>query len=460
MKYSDFIGLRVLVFGLGLHGGGVAVTNWLIKHGAKVTVTDIKTEQELAVSLAKLKSRSIKLVLGRHPLSLLKDCDMIIQNPGVPTDHDLLKVARKEGILIENEASLFLKLCPTKNIAAVTGTRGKSTTVSLLGAVLKKINPKTVVAGNIRDNLLFDVLDSLKNDSFVVLELSSWQLEVVGVHKLKIPYAVITNVLPDHLDRYKSFTDYIQAKTMIFTGQEADDSLILNWDNLNTRKMVKQAKAKVYWFSVKKQVSQGCYIKDKKVYFTAGKINEILFRISDISLPGKHNLSNVLAAVVTARLLGVTADKIKTAVKEFKGLHDRLEYIKTINKVFYYNDTTSTSPDATKAALNTFKKHKIILIAGGTDKKLSYRDLAKHIKKRVKVLILLPGTATVKLQKELIGYKKIILATTMTQAVNWAKKVAAAGDVVLLSPGSASFGLFKHEFDRGEAFKKAVLALN
>lgn len=454
-----FAAQRIVVLGLGLHGGGLAVARWLAKQGAKLVVTDLKSRRELAPSLKKLKGLKIRFVLGSHPLSLLKNCDLVIQNPGVSRNHPFILAAKRRGVPVANEASLFLKLCPTKNIVAVTGTRGKSTSVSLLGEMLKQFQANTFVAGNIRDTVMFDVLDKLNSKSIIVLELSSWQLEIVGQYKLRIPSAAITNVLPDHLNRYPSFASYTNAKAMIFAGQQKGDNLVLNWDNKVTRKLSSKARSQVYWFSLAKRVPRGCFVRGKKIYWRDQNKDVLLFSRSDLKILGEHNLANILAAATVAMIMKVSPRQIKLAVKKFTGLHDRLEFVRKVDGVAYYNDTTATSPDATISALRAFNKQPIILIAGGTDKKLPYEHLAKLIKQRVKSLILLPGTATVKLQAELKNYSRILLARNMVEAVKFAKHLAPAKSIVLLSPAAASFGLFRHEFERGEAFKKAVYKL-
>lgn len=461
MTRSWFAGKKIVVLGLGLHGGGLAVTKWLVKNKAQVTVTDIKTAAELAPSLKQLRGLPLKLVLGRHPLNLLAGCKMVVQNPAVPADHPFLKVARQRGVPIENEASLFLKLCPSSRLVAVTGTRGKSTTVSWLGEMLRRSWPRAIVAGNIRDTLLFEVLDRLTVSTPVALELSSWQLEVVGQHHLRIPVAVVTNVLPDHLNRYPSMADYARAKAMIFAGQEATDAVILNYDNDITKKMSRSALARVYWFSAEHVVPRGCFFKKGSIYWREGRgKNQFLYRQTDIKIPGRHNLLNCLAATCAALVMGVKPKQVYEAVRRFSGLHDRLELVRKLKGVAYYNDTTATSPHATLAALAAFSTEPIILIAGGSDKNLPYKQMAQAIKRRVQAVILLPGTATVKLQRELGLYKNQFLVANMNEAVSLAKSLAAVGSVVLLSPGAASFGLFQHEFDRGQAFKRAVKSLN
>lgn len=443
------------MLGLGLHGGGVAVARWLVRHGARVTVSDIKSRQELGSSLRLLKKMPIHYVFGSHPYSLLKKCDLIIQNPGVPAELPLLKLARRTGIPIENEASLFLKLCPSKNIIGITGSKGKSTTTALLGAIFKIWNKHTVVAGNIRDTVMFQVLDNLTKQTPVILELSSWHLELVGEQHLHIPQAVVTNVLPEHLNRYSSLKAYAKAKSYIFRYQNKSDAVILNYDNKLTRQFGKIAKSRVYWFSVNHSVPRGIFVSHDAVCWREHK-KQKLFSVANIRLLGQHNLENVLAAVAAARLSGVNTTTIIKAVKKFTGLHDRLELIAIKNKVKYYNDTTATAPVATQAALRALKIRPLVLIAGGTDKLLDYSSLARDIKKNVAFLILLPGTATVKLQANLRNFKKVLLARNMTEAIGLASTFAKSGGAVLLSPGAASFGLFHHEFDRGEQFIKAV----
>jgi UDP-N-acetylmuramoylalanine--D-glutamate ligase len=458
MRLADLKNKRVLVLGLGLHGGGVAVTRWLVRHGARVTVSDIKSRQELGSSLRLLKKMSINYVFGSHPASLLKKCDLIIQNPGVPAELLLLKLARQADITIENEASLFLKLCPSKNIIGITGSKGKSTTTALLGAILKNWDKQTVVAGNIRDTVMFQVLDSLTSRTPVVLELSSWHLELVGDQHLRVPQAVVTNVSPEHLNRYSSLVDYTKAKSYIFRYQNKNDAVILNYDNKITRQFGKIAQSRVYWFSTSQNVPRGIFVSNGMVWWQDNK-KQKLFPVSYIKLLGQHNLENVLAAVVAARLNSVPVAVIIKAVKKFIGLHDRLELIATKNNVKYYNDTAATAPVATQAALRALKIKPLVLIAGGTDKLLNYTDLARDIKKRVAFLILLPGTATIKLQANLRNFKKVLLARNMAEAVVFASTLAKPGGAVLLSPGAASFGLFRHEFDRGEQFIKAVKKL-
>jgi len=259
----DFKNKKITIMGLGLHGGGLAVTKFLARMGAKITVTDLKNEKQLKPSIERLKAFRIKYVLGQHRLSDFQKADLIIQNPGVRRDSIYLKAARKNKIPIETDLSLFLKLCLAKNIIGITGTKGKSTTTALIYKILKKFRADSVLGGNIRISPL-EFLKKIKKETPVVLELSSWQLEGLAEHKLSPNFAVITNVLIDHLNTYKGFNDYRQAKELIFKFQKANDVLVLNKDNKETKAMAQKSKSRIFWFSKNKLSSQenGCYLQN------------------------------------------------------------------------------------------------------------------------------------------------------------------------------------------------------
>ncbi len=459
MKNFDFKNKKITAMGLGLHGGGLSVTKFLAKQGAKVTVTDLKNKKQLESSINKLKNFDIKYVLGRHNLADFRNADMIIKNPGVPRNSRYLKEARKNKIPIETDLSLFFKLCPSENIIGITGTKGKSTATTLIYKILRNYRKDTVIGGNIRISPL-EFLDKIKKDTPVVLELSSWQLEGLAEHRLSPKYALVTNLLRDHLNTYKGMSDYIQAKKLIFKFQKSDDFLILNHDNEITKKIANEAKSKIYWFTKYKLSSkeQGSFIKDDWIIFKDQKKENKIIKVKDIKLPGEHNLANVLAAISLTKVYGVPEAKIKKTVSQFKGIEGRLELIRKYKGIKYYNDTTATAPDAVIAALKLFDQP-VVLLAGGTDKKLQFKELAQAIKNNVKALILFEGSASEKLAKELrkINFDKtIVFADSMSEAFKQAKYILEKGDVFILSPGAASFGMFINEFDRGEQFKKEV----
>ena len=276
-------------------------------------------------------------------------------------------------------------------------------------------------------------------------------------HLKKSPsLAVITNILPDHLNRYKSMSDYIKAKKVIYKFQNRDDYVILNYDNPITKKLGREVISQRYWFSTSKfKEENGCFVRGGWIVFRKKGLEKVVCHIKDLEIPGQHNLENVLAAITVARIYGLSNSVIRNVIKRFKGIPDRLEFIRRLKGKEFFNDTTATSPEATIASLNCFKE-KVILIAGGSDKELSYQKLAQVIKKQVEYLVLLPGSATKKLISDLkaINYNSWQIASSMSEAVRVASDKITK--VVLLSPGAASFGLFSNEFDRGEQFKKAV----
>ena len=444
--------------GLGLHGGAFSVVKWLLKKDVKLTITDLKTKKELKKSLDminKIKgSKNIQYTLGKHKLKDFENQDLIIQNPGVPRDSKYILRARDNNIPIINEALMFFGLYPSK-VIGITGTRGKSTTSTLTHKILKSKIKNNVLAGNIATTPMFTVLDKLKKNSLPVLELSSWHLESLEEYSISPHIAVITNILPDHLNRYNSFNEYKKAKIAIIKNQKKDDVAILNYDNIHTKKLNKKTKAKVYYFSLKKKVKGG-YILNNSIYFNNTKV----MPLNNIKVLGEHNLYNILSAITIAKVVGVSNKNIEKAVNNFKGIDYRLQYIGKIKGLSVYNDATSTTPDATIAAINAMKKDNIILIAGGEDKLLEYNDLAKVIKQKVGFLLLLSGSASDKLIKEL---KKVrfedykMISDILKLKVAWKSALKHASDdncCIVFSPSAASFNMFLNEFERAKEFNK------
>jgi UDP-N-acetylmuramoylalanine--D-glutamate ligase len=441
--------------GLGLHGGGVGAAKFFARAGAKITITDLRTKKQLRDPIDDLKGLSAKYVLSRHRERDFRDADLIIRNPAVPDDSPYLKIARKHDVCVDTDVGIFFELCPAP-IIGVTGTRGKSTTATLIYEFLKAQHKDVILAGNIRKSVLLE-LPRITKETIVVLELSSWQLEGLVKHKKGPRVAVITTIMPDHLNRYRNMSDYIRAKKIIFKYQTPDDYLFLNKNDKIVNGFVREANSKVVFFDG----------KESKKYRT--------------NLLGSHNLTNIAAAVKIAKHFGVSEASIKKVLKNFRGLEGRLELAAEIRGVKYINDTCATTPDATIAAIRALVNSKqltdnnnLILIAGGADKKLDFGELSRLIVKKVKALILLDGIATEKLKKAaesrlmirnpkknkfLASECAILQARSMSKAVKTAYNIAEAGDIVLLSPACASFGLFRHEFERGEKFKKAIKSI-
>ena len=450
--------------GLGLHGGGLSAVNWLVKQGAKVTVTDLKNSKQLESSLKKINSKKVKLVLGGHKNRDFTDADMIVQNPGVPRESEFLKMAQEAGVEIENEASIFFKNCPAK-IIGVTGTRGKSTTSTLIYEILRLGNKKVWLAGQPQKPML-DIIDRVKADDLVVLELSSWQLEVLGTQRISPHIAVVTNVYPDHLNRYRSLADYSAAKENIFLHQNQDDICVLNLDNIDTGKMGKKVVSHRFWFSLRSFSEQnGSFVRNQKIWFRFNGQEKLICSVGDVKLSGQHNLSNVLAAVGVSGICGLSSDKIKKAVNKFSGLPYRLELVRDLRGIKYINDTTATTPDGTMAALKALGNNKIILIAGGDFKNIpnqKYAELAKLINKHCQAVILFSGRGSQQLIPYLVKLKFRPLITEidkMTNAIALANSLAQKSNTILLSPACASFNLFINEYDRGDQFNQIVKSL-
>jgi UDP-N-acetylmuramoylalanine--D-glutamate ligase len=479
----DLDSKHVLVMGLGVHGGGLGVARFLVSRGALVTVTDLRTADQLASSLDSLAGLPIRYVLGEHRAADFQAADLVIRNPAVPRESPYLQIARAAGAVIAMEMTLFFQLCPGP-ILGITGTKGKTTTTLLTGAMLRQEHPDTVVAGNLRVSAL-EALPRITADTPVVLELSSWQLEGLGEAQVSPQYACVTNISPDHLNRYSGMAPYAEAKQQIFRWQRSDGVAILNHDDAAVAGWASAAPGAVGWFGARTSAWPAGGVRavvydDTGVWWHSGAAparpgdtarDELICRLDEIALAGRHNLANVAAAAALAGSFGVSNAAIRAAVRAFRGVEHRLELVRTLEGVRYVNDTTATSPAAAIAAIQSFDAP-IILIAGGADKALPFDELARVAVERVKAIILLDGTATAKLQSAISSERSAVSRSkhpadrrpltvagpldNFERAITAARELAEDGDVVLLSPGCASFGMFANEFQRGEAFRRIV----
>lgn len=462
-KIQDIKDKRITIMGLGLNQGGLGVTRFLAKNGAKILITDLKTKAELAPTLERLKNFDIKYILGRHREEDFINTDIVIQNPAVPHNSKYLKIAQSHRIPIETDLGLFLQLSPSKKIIAVAGTKGKSTVSNLTYHIFKQAQKEVALAGNIGISVL-DILEKITLQTWIVLEISTWQMEGIKRHKFRPQTAALTNILPDHLDRYQNFSKYAQAEKLIFKYQQSKNNLLLNFDNQETRQAKIETNSKTYWFSVKEKVVPGCYLEKDELVFQTDKHKVAFAKITDLPLPGLHNLENVLAASTIGFIHNVPPEVIRKAIKSFPGVPYRLELIRELNGIKFYNDTCATTPEATLAALKSFPQQSIILILGGKDKRLNYEKLAEFIGKseKIKKIILLQFPAYDASLKIFSALKKhldpenIIQTSNLKVGVQIALQEAQPNDIVLLSPAAASFGMFKNEFDRGDQFNKIV----
>jgi UDP-N-acetylmuramoylalanine--D-glutamate ligase len=460
---KDLKNKRITIMGLGLNQGGLGVTQFLVKAGAQILVTDLKTKEELKPSLEKLKGFNIKYVLGRHREEDFINTDMVIQNPAIPYNSKYLKIARSQGILIETDLGLFFQLCPSKKIIAIAGTKGKSTVSFLVYHIFKEAQKEIVLAGNIGISVL-DILEKVTPQTWVILEISTWQMEGMKKHTFRPQTAVLTNILPDHLDRYPNFKEYASAEKLIFKHQRSNDNLVVNFDNEETIQVKEETKSQVYWFSTKEKIESGSYLEKDNLVFQSGEHKIPFAKISNLTLPGPHNLENILAAGAVGFIHKIPAEIILRAIKNFPGLPYRLEFIREFKGIKFYNDSCSTTPEATLAALESFPQQPIILILGGKDKKLDYEKLGKVIgeNKEIKKIILLQhpdydaSSKIFSALKKYLNPEKIILASNLKIGVEAALQKAQPNEIILLSPAAASFGMFKNEFDRGDQFNTAV----
>lgn len=428
--------------GLGLQGGGIAAVRFLARHGARVSVTDLKTARVLAPALARLKDlKGIRYCLGRHEEKDIRNTDIIVKNPDLPAHSPWLRLAKKYRVPIITDLGIFLRASPA-TLIGVTGTRGKSTTSFLLWKFLKTKYRRVHLGGNIPQKSVLDLLPRVKKGDFVVLELSSFQLRDAAYEKISPHVALFTNILCDHLNKHKNMREYIDAKSFIFKFQKRNDLLFANGYDSAVRAAVKGAPGRVVFPKLSRKLAA----------IVAEKL-------------GGHFISSVGLAVAAARHLGVPEKNIERVLANFHGLPERQEVIATIRGVKFVDDTTATTPDAAIAALERFggqKKKKLILIAGGQDKKLKFEGLVRATRKYANAVIFLPGTATdriklkVKRQKTKIPMQEV---RSMKEAVQKAWRLAKPGDIVLLSPGATSFGLFLNEFDRGKKFVSEIKKL-
>ena len=456
---------NALVMGLGLHGGGVASVKWLLSQGAKVSVTDMKEKEALAPSLGLLRGHPVRYVLGRHEKADFLTPDFIVLNPGVPRSSPYLALAIKHGIAVENDASLFFRY--TKNpIIAVTGTRGKTTTTYWVAALLRKRHKGVLPSGNIPENPFLKEWGRVSKKNIpVVAECSSWQLELLPRAKHAPHIAVITNLYPDHLNRYKDIRDYANAKANIFAGQKKSDVRILNRDNAWWKHFAKKPHiGKTYYVSTKPlpPKTEGMFVRKGVAILRIGKTETSIVSIVRFTKErGVHNLENLLSALLAAKTFDPKITVSERGILLLPTPMMREEIIMKKGNVTVVNDSCATSPDGTIAAIMRFRTaSRIVLIAGGTDKALEFRTLATTIKKYMSPgrLVLLEGSATAMLVSALrkSGYVPPRPLQDLDACVRTARRALAGGGVLLFSPGAASFEKFLHEFDRVRKFTSAI----
>lgn len=447
----DLRGKRVLIMGLGLHGSGIASARYAAQQGAVVRVTDLRSAEILAPSMAALEGLPIEYVLGEHRDEDFLWAEIVIRVPGVRRNSPYLQLAREHGAQIEQEIVFFFEACPGR-IIGITGTRGKTTTSTLIYEILRASGAPTLLAGNVAGVETLSLLPQITPETQVVLELSSWQLEGLAPHAISPPVAVMTNIYPDHLDTYANMEEYAEAKANIFRHQHTGDLAIFNYDNPWTRRFGEEASSTTWFTSIEQGGS-----------FARGSADITPFLFTDTQLVGKHNLENILLATTTARLLGIDDEIIAKTVREFRGIAHRLAKVAVVNGVCYVNDSASTTPVAGQVGLQAFDAP-IVLVAGGNTKHLPLEGWPQAIVERCRDVILLKGTGTDELLPALqdearrLGISNPVRGVfdNFTTVMDTAISFTRPGDVLLFSPGFTSFDMFLNEFDRGDKFVEYV----
>lgn len=427
---------------IGAARSGIAITKLLVKEGFNCVLLDSKSiDRNQFDSLEK-----IEIIEGVHPKYLWDvSFDLIIKNPGIPHTNEFVQGFVNKGYFIYNEIEIALRYAPNYQIGAITGTNGKTTTTSMLEALLKQKNSNNTACGNIGLAMSEVVYQKGNVNIDCALEIAAFQL--LGCETFKPKISTILNLAPDHLDVFKDVEEYYSAKCRIFMNQDENDIFLKNIDDDNIVQLTNNVKAQCYTFSLTKKADT--YIKETKVYFQDIE----LFDYSQLKIPGLHNVSNAMVASTMAYLMGVSIDKIKSTIESFAGVEHRLEYVKTISGVDFYNDSKATTAESTVVALDAFEQ-KVILLAGGYDKKTGFESLRNNLSK---VKILIAFGATKNQFKEL--YPESILVENMFEAIDLARKLSEKGDKIVLSPACASYDQFDNYEQRGRLFKEYVNSL-
>ncbi|MGO0062066.1 UDP-N-acetylmuramoyl-L-alanine--D-glutamate ligase [Brevibacillus fluminis] len=447
---ETFLNRQVVV--LGLAKSGVAVAKLLHRFGAHVTVND-KKPREQATGVEELEALGIRVITGGHPDDLIHDgIALVVKNPGIPYETPPIQQAQRLGIPVvtEVEVASWLLRAP---VIGITGSNGKTTTTTLVGLIMQEAGLAPIVAGNIGTPLC-EIAESAEENQWIVAELSSFQL--MGTKTFRPRIGALLNIYPAHLDYHHTMDEYVSAKARLFANQTQDDYAILPFDQPTTREKVEPVNGRAYYFSRTSDVPRGVCVREGKIVFVDGEREEIVMERSELSLPGEHNLENALAAILISKLAGADAASMRKVLTTFHGVEHRLERVVDIGGVRYYNDSKATNPQAATKSIETFSEP-IVLIAGGLDRGIDFKELVPVLGRNVKALVAYGQTASILLERaEEAGISLKAHADTVEKAVEIAAQYASPGDVVLLSPACASWDMFPSFEVRGSIFKDAV----
>lgn len=458
VEFNNYIrNKKVAVLGIGI--SNIPLIDYLYKYNCKVTVFDKNEEKNIDKKIInKIKNYGMNLSLGEKYLEKLEGFDIIFRSPSVRPDTPEIIKELERGVILTSEIELLIEMCPG-TVIGVTGSDGKTTTASLIYEILKKNEKKCYLGGNIGVPLFTKIAEMEKED-YIILELSSFQLITM---KVSPKISIITNITPNHLDIHKSYNEYIDAKANIFKYQDETGILVTNYDNEITRNLAKQANGKVIYFSSKEKIPTGIVVDDGIIKKSEDGLRMHIINTKKLNLRGMHNYENICAAIGALQTI-IPIEKQLKPIQEFRGVEHRLEFIRKVDGVKWYNDSIGSSPTRTIAGLNAFDE-KIVLIAGGYDKHLDYTPIAKPIIEKVTSLILIGETAdkienAVREELKIQGKEiNIYRANTLEQTAKIARQVVKQGEIVLFSPASASFDMFKNFMERGNKFKQIVQEL-
>ncbi|MFI3210623.1 MAG: UDP-N-acetylmuramoyl-L-alanine--D-glutamate ligase [Peptostreptococcaceae bacterium] len=440
---------------IGLAKTGVSTIKTLSELGAKVSVNDIKKEEDLTDILYELKEiKNISYILGYHPENI-SDFDLVVVSPGVPLDLPFILKIKESNTELIGEVELAYRLNNSPLFIALTGTNGKTTTTSLTYEIFKKENKDCYKVGNI-GNPVIDTVKSTNKDSILITELSSFQLESIKEFRPKI--SAILNFSEDHLNRHKTMQNYIDAKCNVYLNQDENDFCVLNYDDEVVRNLESKIKSKVLFFSTREKLEKGIYLEDDNIVINLDQ-KTVLINKNEVRLCGEHNLQNILASTLISYICGISLDSIKYTLKNFSGVEHRQEFVKEVNGIEFINDSKATNPDSSIKAVNSYNKE-IVLILGGMDKESQFDELLDNCMGKVSSLVLL-GETKEKIKGEATkkGFESIFVVNSMEEAVKTSYKVAKNGQIVLLSPSCASWDMYKNFEVRGNDFKENVYNL-
>ncbi len=435
---------------IGAARSGVAVATLLKRKGAHVFVSDKAPMEKVAKEYALLQEAGIPLETGGHSKKVF-DCSLMVISPGVPSDAPVVAEAQKRSIPVVSELEVASWFCPAP-IIAITGSNGKTTTTTLTGKIISDAKKKCIVAGNI-GTAFSSVVDDADDETIVVLEVSSFQLDHIKTFRPKV--SVILNIAPDHMDRYEhSMEKYSASKARVFENQKQDDAFIYNTDDEWTQRIVPAAHCRTIGFSTKSELAEGVYLDNGIIRASFNGTRQDVIEVKELGIKGIHNVYNAMAAVAATMVMGIEINTIYETLRSFQGVEHRLEFVRVHNGVRYYNDSKATNVDSVWYALLAFDEP-IVLIIGGRDKGNDYSRLTELVQKKVKAIVAI-GESADKVEKAFTGITVVKSATSMEEAVSVAKFLAVPGEIVLLSPACASFDWFENYEHRGQVFKQIV----